>query len=304
MSQIDSPLIEGPTAGILIVGPEDLGKRVADLMAEREYSVQTAAADELVQELKVHDYDLVVLDLSGTRQEEDPLVDQVLEVQSWLSVVVMKDGSGESGLESLNQGVYFYLAHSVRSKTLEWVLKKGVERSRLLAENATLRIQTLSDDLTETYNRRYLDITLDEELERASRYGRAFSILFIDLNHLKEINDRYGHLSGSKVIQRVAGVLQAQLRRCDKIFRFGGDEFVVTLPETDAEQASWVVRRLGDALNRDEIQLPEGKDIIMTAAFGIATYPFDGTNREELIQYADEAMYRCKTEMHKTGAGS
>ena len=215
----------------------------------------------------------------------------------------MKAGSGESGLESRNQGVYLYLAHSVRSKTLEWVLKKGVERSRLLAENATLRIQTLSDDLTETYNRRYLDITLDEELERASRYGRAFSILFIDFNHLKEINDRYGHLSGSKVIQRVAGVLQAQLRRVAKIFRFGGDEFVVTLPEADAEQASWVVRRLGDALNRDEIQLPEGKDIIMTAAFGIATYPFDGTNREELIQYADEAMYRRKTEMHKTGGG-
>lgn len=304
MSQIGSLRIEDRTAGILIVGPEDLGKRVADLMAEREYSVQMAAADELVQELKTHDYDLVVLDLSGTRQEEGPLVDQVLEVQSWLSVVVMKDGSGEAGLESLDQGVYFYLAHSVRSKTLEWVLKKGVERSRLLAENATLRNQTLSDDLTETYNRRYLDITLDEELERASRYGRAFSILFIDLNHLKAINDRYGHLSGSKVIQRVAGVLQAQLRRYDKIFRFGGDEFVVTLPETDAEQASWVVRRLGDALNRDEIQLPEGKDIIMTAAFGIATYPFDGTNREELIQYADEAMYRRKTEMHKTGAGS
>ena len=151
MSQMGASLIEDRTAGILIVGPEDLGKRVADLMAAREYSVQTATADELVQELKVHDYDLVVLDLSGNRQEEDPLVDQVLEVQSWLSVVVMKDGSGESGLESLNQGVYFYLAHPVRSKTLEWVLKKGVERSRLLAENATLRNQTLSDDLTETY---------------------------------------------------------------------------------------------------------------------------------------------------------
>ena len=296
-------LIEARTATVLIVGPEDLGKQVADLLGDPEYSVRTAVADKLAEELANHDCDLVVLDLIGTGQEEDPLVHQVLRVQPWISVVVMKDGSGEASLGSLQTGVYFYLTHPVSSKTLEWVLKKGIERSQLLAENATLRQKALSDDLTEAYNRRCLDITLDEELERAGRYGRSLSILFVDLNHLKNLNDRYGHLSGSKVIQRVAGVLQEQLRRCDKIFRFGGDEFVVTLPETDADQASAVVQRLGDALDQDEIPLPEGADVTVTAAFGIATYPFDGTNKEELIHHADEAMYRCKAQMHKTGTG-
>ena len=301
MRQMGAPLIEERTAAVLIVGSEDLSTRVTDLLGAS--AVQRTVADKLVQELKTHDYALVVLDLDGTSQEEGPLVDQVLEIHPWLSVVVVRDGGGNTGLESLQKGVYFPLARPVRTKTLEWVLKTGVERSRLLAENASLRHKTLSDDLTEAYNRRYLDITLDEELERASRYGRSLSILFVDLNRLKDINDRYGHLSGSKVIQRVAGVLQKQLRRCDKIFRFGGDEFVVTLPETDTEQAFLVVERLGDALNRDEIPLPEGKDVTITAAFGIATYPFDGTNKEELIQFADDAMYRCKAEMHKAGAG-
>ncbi|MEE8349511.1 MAG: diguanylate cyclase [Acidobacteriota bacterium] len=291
------------TSTVLIVGPESLSRRISELLGDQEYSVQRMASDKLIPELQICNCVLVVLDFSGSQQDEGPLVDQVAESHPWLSVVVVKEGDGNPNMDSLKHGVYFYLTHSVRSKTLEWVLRKGVERSHLLAENASLRQKVLSDDLTEAYNRRYMEITLDEELERASRYQRFLSILFVDLNHLKDINDRYGHLSGSKVIRRVAGLLQMRLRSCDKIFRFGGDEFVVTLPETDADQAGLVVQRLADALNRDEIQLPDGADIIVTAAFGIATYPVDGTNKEELIEHADEAMYRCKVEMHKADVG-
>ena len=122
------------------------------------------------------------------------------------------------------------------------------------------------------------------------------------MNRLKQINDRYGHITGSKVIKQVVGVLQKQLCKTDKIFRFGGDEFVVTLPGTNSQQTSAVVQRLRHALNHSRIQLFKGVHVTVTAAFGVATYPSDGTSKERLIRHADEAMYQSKRASASSGS--
>jgi diguanylate cyclase (GGDEF)-like protein len=212
------------------------------------------------------------------------------------SVLVMaKGGSLESSVNAMKRGAFHYLTKPVEQGVLDIVLRSCMERSRLLYQNAELQQKTIQDDLTTAFNRRYLDAYLDEELERDRRYGRTFSILFFDLDHLKEVNDRHGHLAGSRVLREVAKLIQVKLRKSDRIFRYGGDEFVVTLPETGAEGALRVAHRLRRAVRSHRFLAAEGLAVTLTASFGVSTFPHDGSSQEELVRTADQAMYRVKT---------
>jgi len=152
----------------------------------------------------------------------------------------------------------------------------------------------MRDDLTKAYNRRFFETYLDEEIERARRYGSIFSIIFLDLDDLKMVNNFYGHLTGSRTLQEVAKRILSAVRGIDKVVRFGGDEFCIILPETDQEQAIAVANRVRKSLTSTVLQLDSEIEISITASFGIATYPTHGLNKDDLIRQADAAMYRVK----------
>jgi diguanylate cyclase (GGDEF)-like protein len=153
----------------------------------------------------------------------------------------------------------------------------------------------LRDDLTKAYNRRFFDSYLDEEIERARRYGSLFSIIFLDLDDLKMVNNFYGHLAGSRTLQEVAKRILAAVRGIDKVVRFGGDEFCIILPQTDQDQAVAVANRVRKALAASHFRLGEAIEISISASFGIATYPTHGAAKDDLIRQADAAMYRVKS---------
>jgi diguanylate cyclase (GGDEF)-like protein len=153
----------------------------------------------------------------------------------------------------------------------------------------------MRDDLTKAYNRRFLESYLDEEIERAKRYSATCSIIFLDLDDLKTVNNAHGHLAGSRTLQEVAKRILAAVRGIDKVVRFGGDEFCIILPQTDQEQAVAVAHRVRRAMTASPFHLGEGIDISISASFGIATFPTHGTQKDDLIRQADAAMYRVKS---------
>jgi diguanylate cyclase (GGDEF)-like protein len=153
----------------------------------------------------------------------------------------------------------------------------------------------MRDDLTKAFNRRFFESYLDEEIERARRYGAVFSIIFLDLDELKTVNDFYGHLTGSRTLQEVAKRILAAVRAIDKVVRFGGDEFCIILPQTDQEQAVAVANRVRRALINTPYHLEPNIDISITASFGIATYPTHAITKDDLVRQADLAMYRVKS---------
>ena len=153
----------------------------------------------------------------------------------------------------------------------------------------------MRDDLTKAFNRRFFESYLDEEIERARRYGSLFSIIFLDLDELKTVNDFYGHLMGSRTLQEVAKRILAAVRGIDKVVRFGGDEFCIILPQTDQEQAVAVANRVRKALISTPYHLEPDIDISITASFGIATYPTHAIAKDDLVRQADLAMYRVKS---------
>ena len=166
-------------------------------------------------------------------------------------------------------------------------------------QNAVLvkrtRKMTLHDDLTNAYNRRYFEDHLTEELHRAERYKKALSIIFLDIDNLKEVNDTYGHIIGSKALKEVARRLLENMRTVDKLVRFGGDEFCLILPETSGHGALMVAERLREAIADHLFLADETAGLHLTGSFGIASFPVHASTVEELVKSADEAMYSAKS---------
>jgi diguanylate cyclase (GGDEF)-like protein len=157
----------------------------------------------------------------------------------------------------------------------------------------SVRKLAVSDALTGLANYRRLVSELESEIQRSGRTGRPFALLLFDLNGLKKINDRFGHLVGSRALCRVADVLRLHSRTIDTCARYGGDEFVLVLPETGREAALEVVRRIRDRVATD----PEQPRISVSA--GVAIYPEDGTTIEMLLDSADRALYQVKGSAHE-----
>ena len=167
----------------------------------------------------------------------------------------------------------------------------AIENSRL---HQRVRDLTISDDLTGLHNSRHFQTLCDYEMERASRYGNELSMVFLDLDHFKQVNDTYGHLTGSRLLKEVGHLFQKIVRKVDHAARYGGDEFVILLPSTGKPGALTMANNLLEQLRATEFISDCGQSLRVTASIGVATYPTNACCLQELIKLSDGAMYEVK----------
>jgi diguanylate cyclase (GGDEF)-like protein/PAS domain S-box-containing protein len=170
------------------------------------------------------------------------------------------------------------------------IIVEDVTQQRKLENH--LRQQAATDPLTGLANYRHLVETVDLEINRTERTAREFALLFLDLDGLKQINDRFGHLVGSQALCRLADVLCICSRKIDTPARFGGDEFALVLPETGQVEANLVAGRICDSLAND------GREPKLSVSAGVAIYPKDGRKVDSLLEAADAALYAMKARAH------
>ncbi len=174
------------------------------------------------------------------------------------------------------------------------VLINAASFAAVAIERVFLYERLKNDELTNLFNMRYLNQAIEMEIERSRRYNAIFSVIFMDLDNFKKVNELFGHLIGSRVLVEIAQLLQENLRKIDIISRYGGDEFVIILPQTQRAAGFLVAERLRKVIEKKVFLKREGFSIRLTASFGVASFPDNARNKEELIKIADKAMYRGK----------
>jgi diguanylate cyclase (GGDEF)-like protein len=209
-----------------------------------------------------------------------------------IEVVGTVHGYGPFASESTNKSLLL-LQSFVATKALMILIFAAEVSERRRQEERTKRL-AVSDPLTGLANHRLLIERIDEEIKRYGRHGRPFSLLLLDLDGLKKINDAHGHLVGSLAISRLAEVLFVSCREVDTPARYGGDEFAIVLPETSFETASRVAHRISQRIAED-IEVPR-----ISVSIGVAEYPRDGSTIESLLSAADRALYEAKRRSRAT----
>jgi diguanylate cyclase (GGDEF)-like protein len=182
-----------------------------------------------------------------------------------------------------------------------------LERAQVVAEHAALALRNAEryraardrafiDDVTEVYNARYLLEALDREIRRAERYGSELSILFLDLDRFKLVNDTHGHLVGSNTLRQLSRLLEGCVRQVDTVARYGGDEFTIVLVDTGERAGRIIAERIRQSIERHGFEAAPGRTHRLTCSLGLSTYPAHGRTREALLDAADKAMYRAKSQ--------
>lgn len=193
--------------------------------------------------------------------------------------------------------IAYLLFVGVSTKQLELSQLRMSKDIALFAKHITFSVQywlaqkeSYVDDLTGLYNQKYLSLVLDNEIESAIRESSTFTVLFMDIDYFKSVNDTRGHFIGSRLLREVGRLFQYHIRRSDYAFRYGGDEFVVVLPGIQGEKAMAAAERLRINIEKSNFII-DGEQIKLTISIGLATFPDHAKSHKEIIKMADEAMY-------------
>jgi len=215
------------------------------------------------------------------------------------SVIVMPGyASMETAVESMKLGAADYITKPFNIDQIRIIVKNAVEE-RILKERAAegefYKELSRKDGLTELYNHRFFHQLLETEVSRAERYDRVVSLLMIDIDDFKTYNDSHGHPAGDLALRRLAQLLKQSSRNCDFVARYGGEEFAIIVPEVSADSARRMAERLLKLIDESEF---EGEEVMMggrlTISLGLATFPMQASSKSELVEHADQALYRAK----------
>jgi diguanylate cyclase (GGDEF)-like protein len=218
-----------------------------------------------------------------------------LFIAGYFGYIVLFWGQQTEKLDLLIPAIFLFGAIFVWL-TIELSLQTAVDLLRI----DSLEAENITDPLTKVYNRRYLDRRLTEEVARSERYSLDLSVLMLDIDHFKQVNDTYGHQAGDVTLSTLSSLFKDDLRELDVVARYGGEEFLVICTNTAIDGAALVAERLRKLVESLQIEIPDGsggsQTIQISISIGVASFSASVDSKSKLIQAADQALYRAKEE--------
>lgn len=241
---------------------------------------------------------LVLMDIQMPGKSGMEWLAEIVEKQTAPVVMLSGAGSEEIAVQSLQEGAVGYLAKSSLSKenlvkTVDGALAKWRQIQQAKADQEKLERLANLDSLTGLYNRRVILHRLNERIKYVRRYGEELSLIMLDIDHFKKVNDQYGHLIGDGVLEEIAVLVQRNIRGTDDVGRYGGEEFIIILLKTGLSSAVDVAERVRKTIEAVEMKDSEGNVFSVTVSEGVSSYK-RAEDERSLISRADDALYRAK----------
>ena len=254
--------------------------------------IPCASLQQAKEKLLVNTLDAVLLDLSLPDSTGIGTVSNMRSLSERLPIIVLTGiDNDEVGEQSIQQGAQEYLAkNELNGRLLSRVIKYAIKRKQM---DLKLEKLAITDPLTELYNRRYFFERGWNEYVRARRYEHALAVVMMDIDYFKKVNDVYGHICGDKVLVNVANLLKKTVRGIDLVSRFGGEEFIVLIPETDLKGVQLLAERMRLEIADTPIE-HNGKSFHISISIGIAMIDANNGDFEGMINQADIALYKAK----------
>lgn len=288
------------TRRLLLIDDDRLQARLVEqqLKAFRRERFQLEWAEtfeEGLERLLSGEHEVCLLDFQLGPRDGLELIRQAKAADCRVPIVFLTaESSSDIDIEAMNAGALDYLVKGeISPSNLERSLRYALKLSDTLAE---LRRLATRDALTGLLNRRELNRIMREETERATRFGRPFSLVMLDLDHFKSVNDTYGHTAGDLVLQEVARRVESCLRQTDRLARFGGEEIAVLMIELDEDHAAEVTQRVVEVIRDTPFEIGEGIQLPVTVSAGLATLTGAIDSADTLMAEADKALYAAKHE--------
>jgi two-component system, cell cycle response regulator len=289
------------TKKILIVEDDQVAREsLEEFLQLNSFTVlSVSSAPEALKILIKTDFDLVLTDLVMPEMDGISMTKAIRESRKDIPILVMTGfASIEYAVEAIKAGATDFITKPLKLDHVVFIINRVLEtRSLRIKAQETDYYKELSnrDELTKISNFRHFSYVLQLEIDRQLRYHRPLTLLIIDIDDFKRCNDMHGHLTGDLVLVKVASLLTTQIRSCDFVARYGGDEFTVILPEISEKEALAVCRRIMKSIEQCEFQSFEKESIgPLSVTIGIASFPQNANDSKELIEKADRAMYAGK----------
>lgn len=260
-----------------------------------QFEMEWAATfEDGLERLLSDEHEVCLLDFQLGERDGLELIQQAKEAGCTVPIVFLTaESSSDIDIRAMNAGAMDYLVKGeISASTLERSIRYALKLASTLAE---LNRLATHDELTGLLNRRELDRILSEEADRSARFGRPFSLVMLDLDHFKSVNDKYGHAAGDQVLQETARRISGLLRKTDRIARFGGEEIAVLLIELAEDAAAEVADRLVAEVRSTPYLLKDGTSLQITISAGLASLSHVAATADELMTAADAALYRAKS---------
>ncbi len=295
---------EGETPLILVVddNPDNL-EIISTRLQFRGYDVATAdRGDVAIQQVHKTMPDLILLDIMMPDMDGYEVARRIRNEEAIpyipIIVVTARD-STEDKVTGLDAGADDYLTKPINFPELEARVRSMLRIKRLQDQleekNRELEQLSIRDGLTGLFNHRHMHDLLTDEFERSGRSGEPLSVVMFDLDRFKEVNDTYGHQAGDRVLEELADILRETAREIDKLGRYGGEEFMIILPGSDADAGVTFAERVRDHVENQKFDIQSQEPLRMTISAGVATYPADPADGpRRLVHYADRALYSAK----------
>jgi len=295
--------VERPLLKILVCDDDPADRKLVRTylreVADREIVMLEAGQKAEIEEAQGKGrIDLVLMDNEMPEKSGMEWLAEIVEKRMAPVVMLTGSGSEEVAVRALQEGAVGYLPKGSLSKEkLVEAIDAALEKWRLMQQSRANQeeLERLAnfDSLTGLHNRRAILHRLDEHIKQVRRYEGELSLIMLDIDYFKKVNDQYGHLIGDEVLENVAVLMQQNVRNTDSVGRYGGEEFIIVLSETDLSLALIVAERLRNAIEAAEMRDSEGNMFGITVSQGVSSYK-PGEDKQSLISRADDALYRAK----------